>query len=155
MVQVCRNARSKLRPPSPWQLMPGPARVSFHTGTLLPQPGTVTINALNKNMKLIISGSRTVQDKAKVFATLDAFTARTKPTEVVCGCASGPDLIGKAWAKKNNIPVKEFPAAWTDLDVAGARIKTRPDGTKYNQMAGLFRNLAMGEYADAAICFWD
>lgn len=35
----------KLRPPSPWQLVPDTVRVSYYLGTLLPQPGTETINS--------------------------------------------------------------------------------------------------------------
>jgi hypothetical protein len=107
-------------------------------------------------MKLIVSGSRSVLDRAKIFTTLDAFTSRQKePLEIVCGMAHGPDMIGREWATKNNVPVKEFPADWRNLTAPGARIKDLPDGTKYNCKAGLERNFRMAQYADAAICFWD
>lgn len=55
--------------------------------------------------------------------------------EVVSGTAKGIDSLGEAWAKKNKIPIKQFPANW-DL---------------HGKMAGYLRNKEMVEYADALI----
>ena len=66
-------------------------------------------------------------------------------SEVVCGMARGVDLLGKSWAEKEGVLVKEMPANW------------RPDGPrgKLDRAAGYKRNIAMGNYADALIAIWD
>ena len=69
---------------------------------------------------------------------------------VVSGKAKGVDSLGERWAKRNNIPVKEFPAKWDDLEVEGALIREGQYGT-YNARAGFIRNGLMAEYADALI----
>lgn len=88
-------------------------------------------------MKIIIAGSRNIQNKKLIFETLDKY--KDKITEVVCGEATGVDIIGKEWGLKNNIPIKSFPAEWD----------------KYGRMAGPIRNMDMGDYADYLIAFWD
>lgn len=103
-------------------------------------------------MKLIITGSRNLKDhslipKAIKYAGID----RNTITEVVSGKALGIDTLGENWAKFYGIPVKEFPAEWENLKAKGVRIKTRPDGTKYNILAGFQRNQKMADYADALL----
>ncbi len=87
-------------------------------------------------MKLIIAGSRYTT------AFTDADLARLEEirplvTEVVCGMAKGVDLLGKAWAEKHGIPVKEFPAWWG----------------RHGRAAGPIRNREMAAYADAVALF--
>lgn len=88
-------------------------------------------------MKLIISGSRSITDVTAVFKVLDAMTV--KPDEVVSGCCHGPDSYGEMWAKRNKIPVKKFPADWT----------------QYGRGAGIVRNVEMSNYGDELLCFFD
>jgi len=56
-------------------------------------------------------------------------------TEVVSGMATGVDTEGCIYAKRHNIPVKEFPANWKE----------------HGRSAGPRRNKEMGEYADTLI----
>ena len=58
-------------------------------------------------------------------------------SEVVCGLARGADTLGKEWAVRHNVQVKDFPADWN----------------KHGKAAGPIRNAQMGQYADAAIVF--
>lgn len=88
-------------------------------------------------MKVIIAGSRTIEDYRTVGQAITA--SKFKITEVVCGCAIGVDRIGQVWAIANGIPVKEMPADWN----------------KNGKSAGPRRNALMAEYADAAIIVWD
>jgi hypothetical protein len=88
-------------------------------------------------MKVIIAGSRNIDDYKLVVDTIRA--SGYTITEVVSGCAVGPDRLGERWALVNNIPVKEMPA----------------DFGKYGKSAGFRRNKEMAEYADAAIIIWD
>jgi hypothetical protein len=100
-------------------------------------------------MKLIIAGTRTfchtepfftipIQKRLQLFL-YEMQEQGYEITEVVSGCARGPDLIGEDWAKDNHIAVKTFPADWVT----------------YGDKAGPIRNQKMAEYADACIVFWD
>jgi len=64
---------------------------------------------------------------------------RHEITEVVSGCATGVDSIGERWARANGIPIRRFPADWS----------------QHGKAAGPIRNRQMAEYADALIAFWD
>jgi hypothetical protein len=88
-------------------------------------------------MKTIIAGSRGIEDTALLQRAIDE--ADWEITEVISGDAQGVDQMGEAWARRNNIPVKLFPAPW----------KT------HKQFAGRMRNQQMAEYADALIVIWD
>ena len=87
-------------------------------------------------MRTIIAGSRQLR-------WWDTHTAIKRCpweiTEVVSGCAKGPDTHGKSWAEYNDIPVKHFPADWS----------------KHGRSAGYIRNGEMAIYADAMIAVWD
>jgi len=83
-------------------------------------------------MKVIIAGSRTFTDRVAVFAAIDrCIPDPSIVDEVVSGCARGVDCLGEQWAKRHNIPVREFPAQW---NFHGAQ-------------AGPTRNIAMARYA--------
>ncbi len=88
-------------------------------------------------MKVIIAGSRTIQDYKLVVTAMQrcGFTV----TKVVCGMATGIDRLGEQWAIANGIPVKEMPADWN----------------RHGRAAGPIRNRQMAEYADAAVVIWD
>jgi len=103
-------------------------------------------------MRVIIAGGRNVSNGAFLLEAIAQ--SGFKITEVVCGLASGADTLGKEWAEKSGIPVKEFPALWDKIDVPGAIIKYR-NGKSYNVRAGYDRNIKMAEYADALIALWD
>lgn len=88
-------------------------------------------------MKTIIAGSRSILSMDHVIRAIEI--AKFPITEVVCGMAQGPDILGMIWAAKHNIPVKKFPANWDKL----------------GKSAGYKRNQQMAEYADACIVVWD
>jgi len=90
-------------------------------------------------MKTIIAGSRNITDQIIVDRAVFLSGFQRDITEVVCGMATGVDLLGQQWAINHNIPVKEMPANWY----------------KYGRAAGHKRNWEMAEYADALIAVWD
>lgn len=104
-------------------------------------------------MKTIIAGSR----KAIMFGDVREAIHKSgfAITEVVCGDAAGADQHGKQWAAEFGVPLKLFPAAWGDLEATPCSIRTRRDGSRYNALAGLNRNLAMARYAEALVAIWD
>lgn len=87
-------------------------------------------------MRTIIAGSRGI--------TQEQFNASIRhmswiPTAVLCGMARGVDLMGKAWAEANGIPVEEYPADWD----------------QYGKRAGYLRNAEMAKNANALFAIWD
>lgn len=92
-------------------------------------------------MKIIVAGGRNFTDYGKLKAMLNHLfvTLDKRDIEIVSGTAEGADQLGEWYAKENGMPVKPFPANWTEFgDKAGAK-----------------RNKEMAQYADACICFWD
>ena len=93
-----------------------------------------------KSLKVIVAGSRTFSNAQFLEYVLDFkrnlfFDFK----ELVYGGAKGADTLAMLWAKKNEIPVRCFPADWD----------------KYGKQAGYIRNQQIAEYADALIAFWD
>lgn len=84
-------------------------------------------------MKVAVIGSRglTVRNLEKYLPE--------SVTELVSGGARGIDSCAKAYALKNNIPIKEF----------------LPDYDSFGKRAPLIRNIEIIEYADAVLAFWD
>ena len=90
-------------------------------------------------MKLIVAGSRNVDDVEFIESVLDGIHINTPITCVISGLARGPDTIGKEWAEKRGIPVSGFA----------------PDWDKYGKVAGFIRNSQMANEGDAAVIFYD
>lgn len=88
-------------------------------------------------MKCVIAGSRDGILYSDVVEAME--NCGWMPTEVVSGMARGVDSLGELWAKKNNIPIKQFPADWKGL----------------GRQAGYRRNEQMGNYAEALVAVWD
>lgn len=92
-------------------------------------------------MKTIIAGSRHVESYTAI--EMAVWLARQRkgirPSEVVSGCQRGADKLGEAWAARNGLPVKRFPADWDS----------------FGPGAGPIRNEAMAKYGDALIAIWD
>lgn len=90
-------------------------------------------------MRVIIAGTRTITDYDIVKQAIieSGFTI----TEIVCGLAKGPDILGEQYSKENNIPVTYFPADWKG----------------FGKAAGHIRNEQMGDYTigGGLIAIWD
>ena len=103
-----------------------------------------------KKLKCIIAGSRTVNDLNTVNKAVEASGFKDDIVEVVSGTAYGVDKTGELWAKQHNLPVKQFSADWSNIDVPGAIVRENAKG-KYNAKAGFDRNQKMAEYADVLV----
>lgn len=111
-------------------------------------------------MKTIIAGSRTVTDPSLVLAAI--MDSGFKITEVVCGCAEGPDRLGFEWARENNVPVHFFPAwpfqhEWAMQNVRDGEF-VEPHFGAAGKAAGFARNGQMAFYASkggALILVWN
>lgn len=87
-------------------------------------------------MKTIIAGSRSINDY--YFVKLAIELSKFQITEIVSGCAKGPDSLGERYGTENHIPIKKFPANWN-----------------IGKQAGILRNIEMGNYAECLICIYD
>lgn len=95
-------------------------------------------------MKYIIAGGRDFNNRNILYAIMNTVKkygpSVNKPiTEIITGDARGADTLGAEWANVNGIRLTHFPAKWE----------------MYGKSAGFIRNVDMGEYADAAIIFWN
>lgn len=89
-------------------------------------------------MKTIIAGSRTIHDYNIVDQAV--FESGFEITEVVSGYARGVDTVGEAWSLVNGLGyAKSFKADWD----------------RFGNSAGHYRNIEMGNYAEALIAVWD
>lgn len=93
-------------------------------------------------MKLIVAGGRDFTDTNRMIAELQKLVESgeiTDSPELVCGMARGADMLAYSLWDNNRMPIHNFPANWN----------------KHGKSAGYKRNQEMGEFADAAVCFWD
>lgn len=86
-------------------------------------------------MKVIVAGGRNLVVNEERVARVVAELKKLKATEVISGHARGGDRIGELAARRLGLPCPLFPANW------------ERDG----KAAGIIRNRAMAEYADALI----
>ncbi len=89
-------------------------------------------------MRLVVAGSRTFTDQARLFAELDRLALVRTITAIISGCAAGADQLGELWAAARRVPVVRFPAEWR----------------KHGRAAGILRNQRMTCAADAADIFF-
>lgn len=93
-------------------------------------------------MKLIVAGGRDFVNTNRMIEELQKLVnSGNIPDcpELVCGMARGADMLAYSLWANNRMPIHNFPANWD----------------KYGKSAGYRRNQEMGEFADAAVCFWD
>ena len=88
-------------------------------------------------MKIVIAGSRSITDYTVLCDAI--FLSDFSISEIVSGCARGPDSLGERWAIEHSIPIHKFPADWG----------------RFGKAAGSYRNSDMADYCDAGIILWD
>jgi len=91
-------------------------------------------------MKLIIAGSRGINNIVTLYCALEIFELSSEMIdEIVSGMARGADRLGEEFAKTHGIPVKQFLARWTE----------------FGKSAGYKRNAEMAEYGTHLLALWD
>ena len=92
--------------------------------------------------KLLVSGSRTITDRAKVFQALDFMISdmlNGEDVTIIEGGAKGVDTLAREFAIERKIPYEEHPADWD----------------KNGRAAGYIRNVEMVKEAYVALIIWD
>lgn len=87
-------------------------------------------------MKVIIAGSRSIEDKEIVYQAIAE--SKFEIDEVISGGAKGVDRIAEQWANENGIPVCVVKPNW-----------------KLGRGAGLANNQTMADQADGLIAVYD
>ncbi len=86
-----------------------------------------------------VVGSRTWEDKRRVYQVLDKIRERTPKLCIVSGaCPKGADHLAEVWAKDRGVPLLLFPADWS----AG-------------RGAGFARNGTIVDESKKVLSFWD
>lgn len=96
-------------------------------------------NKTQKTFNVIIAGGRDFDDYELLKNSVSKILSKKENICVFSGKAKGADSLGARYAIENNLQLKEFPADWN----------------KNGKMAGMIRNIEMGNEADALIAFWD
>ena len=74
-------------------------------------------------MKILVCGGRDYNNRKVVDELLSSIHSQETITEIIHGAARGADTLGGLWAKRNNIPVREFPADWNKNKKAAGHIR--------------------------------
>lgn len=93
-------------------------------------------------MKLIVAGGRDFVNTQVMITVLMDLVEKGKidpNPELVCGMARGADMLAYSLWANNRMPIHKFSADWNT----------------HGKSAGYRRNVEMGNFADAAVCFWD
>jgi tRNA-splicing ligase RtcB len=90
-------------------------------------------------MKVVIFGSRGIEEMAEVEKAVEASGVLPQVTEIVSGGADGVDTLAQRYAEKHGIPFRLFS----------------PDWKAYGKQAGFLCNEEMAAYADFGVAVWD
>lgn len=93
-------------------------------------------------MKLIIAGSRGINDYKVVRGCFLTFIHRELVTEIVSGGARGVDKLGEQIADEFDLIKTIIPADWNN-------------SKGYDRLAGYKRNEDMAKYANGLLAIWD
>lgn len=90
-------------------------------------------------MKIIVAGSRDIDDFEVVESAIMQSGWISRETEIVSGMARGVDTLAVEFAERYHLKVHKFPADWS----------------RHGKAAGIIRNAEMAKFADALIAVWD
>ena len=77
-------------------------------------------------MKILVCGSRTYEDVARVCVTLAGFVEpEGEPPTIMTGAARGADTIAAREAQGMGLPVELYPADWEKYGSAAGPIRNR------------------------------
>jgi hypothetical protein len=105
-------------------------------------------------MRVLVCGSRHLQDDAFVLSVLSTLNRKRGPiTAIIHGGAKGADRFAGWWASDNGVKVRVFYAKWNDIHHPAAVVKhSLRSGKPYNVMAGFWRNQKMLKEGQPQLC---
>lgn len=90
-------------------------------------------------MKLAVVGSRSFNNYEILERIINKIVASVNISTIVAGGAFGADLLGKRFAKENNLNYIEILPNWE----------------QYGKKAGYIRNVKIWDNSDLGVAFWD
>jgi len=86
-------------------------------------------------IRLIVCGGRDFLDWHVVWMRLDQVHSKRGISQIIAGGCSGADAFATDWARKNDVPIREYYAAWEKHGKAAGPIRNqqmiddgKPDG---------------------------
>jgi hypothetical protein len=79
-------------------------------------------------MKLVIFGSREIEDMRTLENALEACGMTSQVTEIVSGGARGVDRLGERYARQHGLPCTVFPAEWDKYGKSAGADQKRGNG---------------------------
>lgn len=107
--------------------------------------------------RVIVTGSKGMTDKTKVWPHLDKLKRRWEghpPFEIVCAENSDAGSLSVAWAKTNEHPVKVLHAPWFETKAPCATV-LRNGTREYNASAAVVRDAWMAAYGTHLVVLRD
>ena len=97
-------------------------------------------------VRIAVIGGREFSDVKLLESKLGELISRYDEVMIISGAARGADTMGVEYAKKHNIPYKEYEAEWDNLSAIPCKIGYNWKGP-YNLLAGFNRNTLIVEEA--------
>lgn len=99
--------------------------------------------------KVLVCGSRTWRDKDEIHEHLQSLKEQCQDratffTVIHGACPTGADKIADIWCKKNNVPVKPFPANWDKYGKAAGPIRNKQMVQTHPDLVLAFSNGSKG-----------
>lgn len=89
--------------------------------------------------RVIVAGSRSIDDYKMLHLKLDHFLGSLQDIEIVSGGARGPDTLSERYAVERGLKLRRMPAFWD----------------AFGKSAGTIRNRRMSWYGTHLVSFWD
>jgi len=89
--------------------------------------------------RVIVAGSRTVDDYQRLADNLDRILSQLRNVEIVSGGARGADALGERYAIERGLKLRRMPALWEI----------------FQKLSGPIRNARMSWYGTHLAAFWD
>lgn len=74
-------------------------------------------------MRVVVTGGRHYQDRARVFKTLDELHAKRRITRLAEGGATGADMLARLWARGRNVEEMMTYPYEREIGLAGGPIR--------------------------------
>jgi len=94
-----------------------------------------------EKFRLIVAGSRTYSDYARLAADLDRLLSRRLPDVMIVtgACPRGADALAARYARERGLELREFRARWE----------------RWGKLAGPIRNRHLADFGNALLVYWD
>lgn len=76
-------------------------------------------------MRVLVCGGRKYRDKERLYGVLDKLHEGTKIDRIVCGGASGADLLAERWARERGVSLRVYKPDWDTYGLRAGPIRNK------------------------------